>query len=419
MRRTFLILTVLIALQPLAGQMQQEVERIASEYDLAGLSVVALCDGVIAGEWYTGLRDVKRELPVNRETKYRIASISKLVLTTAMLTLCDEGLLDLDADAGDYLGFRLRNPAHPDEPITVRMLLLHTGSIHEGEGYNAFLMATYNHVSDPPSFSELLTPGGEYHTEDMWLDNAPGEYYSYCNANYGLAGTIIERVTGEQFEEFMQQRLLRPLGISASYIPEGVEDIENLAAIYQKREGVWRAQADEFGGVMSEPRDFSGYITGHNGAVFSPQGGLRISAAGLARVMVLHMNEGTYEGRPIVSAESIRLMHTAEWKDNDETGDREGYSSGGRGVGTAILPYPLPGELLPEDAHIVGHSGSAYGLISGFYLDPAKRYGFIYITNGVGTRLINGESEIFYTFQEALIKALRDNDVLSCTKKPR
>ncbi|MEZ4997046.1 MAG: serine hydrolase domain-containing protein [Bacteroidales bacterium] len=167
MKKTILVMILAISLQSLSGQMQQEVERIARDYKLMGLSVVAVCDGRIAGEWYTGLRDLERNLPVNENTKYRIASISKLVMTTAMMKLCDEKRLDLDEDAGTYLGFPLRNPAHPDRPVTVRMLLLHTSSINEGTGYDSFLMDTYNNVSSPPSFSELLVPGGRYFTENM------------------------------------------------------------------------------------------------------------------------------------------------------------------------------------------------------------------------------------------------------------
>ena len=219
--------------QALNGQLQEAVEKIRSDYNLMGISVATVCDGKITGTFHAGLRDYERNLPVDENTRYRIASISKLVMTTAMMKLYDRKLLKLDEDVSTYLGFRLRNPAHPDKPITVRMLLLHTGSINEGSGYDSFLMATYNNVSNPPSFSELLLPEGKYYSEDMWRKEAPGEYYSYCNANFGLAGTIIERITGQRFEDYMQQTLFVPLGISGSYIPEGVTDINNLAVIYR------------------------------------------------------------------------------------------------------------------------------------------------------------------------------------------
>ncbi len=220
-------------------------------------------------------------------------------------------------------------------------------------------MATYNNVSNPPSFSELLVPGGKYYTEDMWRKEAPGEYYTYCNANFGLAGTIIERVTGQRFEDYMQQTLFIPLGISASYIPEGVTDINNLAVIYRGEEGKWVSQTDDFKGVMTAPRDFSGYVTGTNAAVFSPQGGLRISAAELAKIMILHINKGKYDGRRIISAKSIRLMHKPQWTYNGSNGDAEGGRPGSRGLSVHILPPLLPGDPLPQGSHMMGHTGSA------------------------------------------------------------
>jgi len=126
------------------GQMQQAVEKIRSDFNLTGLSVATVCDGKLTGTYHAGLRDIERNLPVTDDTKYRIASISKFVMTTAMMKLADSRKLDLDEDVSTYLGFLLRNPAHPDHPITVRMLLLHTSSINEGRGYDNFLMATYN-----------------------------------------------------------------------------------------------------------------------------------------------------------------------------------------------------------------------------------------------------------------------------------
>ncbi len=419
MKKTVLIMALIMALRPVAGQMQQAVERITTEYNLMGLSVVAVCDGKIAGEWYAGQRDLDRNLPVNENTKYRIASISKFVMTTAMMKLYDQKRLDLDRDVSDYLGFTLRNPNYPDTPITVRMLLLHSGSVNEGAGYDRFLMATYNNVGNPPSFSELLVPGGKYYTEDMWRKEGPGEYYTYCNANFGLAGTIIEKITGQRFEEYMQQSLFIPLGITGSYIAEGITDINNLAVIYGREDGKWTPGTDDYKGVMSSPRDFSGYVTGTNGAVFSPQGGLRISAAELARVMLLHMNNGKYNGERIVSKKSIKMMHKAQFICTGTNCDDEGVRAGNRGLSVQILPEPAAGSILPKGSRFLGHSGSAYGLQSDFYFDPRGKYGFIFITNGIADGPKAGPSGSFYTFEEALINALKENNLLPCKKSKK
>jgi len=415
MKKVFLVFVIAGMVQTMQGQMQEAVEKIRDDFNLMGLSVATVCNGKITGTYHAGLRDFERNLPVNENTKYRIASISKLVMTTAMMKLCDRKLLDLDEDVSTYLGFRLRNPAHPDIPITVRMLLLHTGSINEGSGYDRFLMeGTYNNVSNPPSFSELLMPGGKYFTEDMWCKEAPGEYFTYCNANFGLAGTIIERITGQRFEDYMQQTLFVPLGISGSYIPEGVTDINNLAAIYRGEDGKWVPQTDNYKGVMSAPRDFSGYVTGTNATVFSPQGGLRISAAELARIMVLHLNKGKYDGKRIISAKSIRLMHKPQWIYNGSNGDMEDERPGNRGLSVKILPDPAPDNSLPDGVRMMGHTGSAYGLISNFFFDPGKKFGYVYMMNGSFSAPKLGPPALFYDFEEALLKALAENSAMTC-----
>lgn len=414
MKKVLLVMVIAGMVQTMQGQMQEAVEKIRSDYNLMGISVATVCDGKITGTYHAGLRDLERNLPVNADTKYRIASISKFVMTTAMMQLCDRKLLDLDEDVSNYLGFRLRNPAHPDKPITVRMLLTHTGSINEGSGYDGFLMASYNNVSNPPSFSELLVPEGKYYTADMWRKEAPGEYYTYCNANFGLAGTIIERITGRRFEDYMQQTLFIPLGITGSYIPEGVTDINNLAVIYRGEEGKWVPQTDNFKGIMSAPRDFSGYVTGTNAAVFSPQGGLRISAAELARVMILHLNKGKYDGKRIISAKSIRLMHKPQWIYNGTNGDSESGRPGSRGLSVHILPDLLPGDPLPSGSHMMGHTGSAYGLNSAFFFDPKGKYGFVVMMNGSLDGPARDSSAIFYKFEEVLLKALTENSAMPC-----
>jgi CubicO group peptidase (beta-lactamase class C family) len=416
MKKTVLAMALVCALQTLNGQMQQAVNDIREKYDLMGLSVVTVCDGKISGSFHAGLRDYERRLPVNDSTMFRIASISKLVMTTGLMKLYDRKLFRLDDDVSKYLGFTLRNPNHPDRPITIRMLLSHTSSINEGSGYDGFLTATYNNVSKPPDFSQLLTPGGAFYTEDMWRKEPPGEYFTYCNANFGLAGTLIEKISGQNFDRFMQDNIFIPLGITGSYIAEGVTDINNLAAIYRNEDGKWAPQTDNFKGNLSAPRDFSGYKTGTNAAVFSPQGGLRISAVELARVMILHLNKGTYEGKRIISKKSIRLMHTPQWTFNGSNGDVEDGRKTSWGLSVSILDEASSTELFNGGSTLMGHGGDAYGLISKFYFDSDSRSGLILITNGIFNPLTRGSHSAFYDFEEAVFSAARENSLVHCGK---
>jgi CubicO group peptidase (beta-lactamase class C family) len=416
MKKTVMALFFLCSLQAMNGQMQQAVDDIRNKYDLMGLSVVTVCDGKISGAFHAGLRDYERNLPVNDSTKFRIASISKLVMTTAMMKLYDRKLFKLDDDISKYLGFTLRNPNHPDRPITIRMLLSHTSSINDGSRYEDFLMANYNNVGNPLDFSQLLVPGGLYYTEDMWRKEPPGEYYIYCNANFGLAGTLIEKISGQNFDKFMSENLFIPLGITGSYTVEGVSDINNLAVIYRNEDGKWVPQTDDFKGTLSSPRDFSGYKTGTNAAIFSPQGGLRISATELARVMMLHLNKGTFGGKRIISKKSIKLMHAPQWTFNGSNGEIEGGAERSWGLSVSILSGKTSADLIDGKSMMMGHGGDAYGLISEFYFDPDTRSGLILITNGIFNNMTNGSYSSFYDFEEAIFSAARQNSLFRCGK---
>jgi CubicO group peptidase (beta-lactamase class C family) len=407
MKKTLMAMILLGSLQALNGQMQQAVEDIRNRYDLMGLSVVTVTDGKISGTFHAGLRDYERNLPVDDSTKFRIASISKLVMTTAMMKLYDKKLFKLDDDVSKYLGFTLRNPNHPDRPITIRMLLSHTSSINDGSRYEDFLMANYRNVSNPLDFSQLLLPGGLYYTEDMWRKEPPGEYFIYCNANFGLAGTIIEKISGQNFDTFMRENLFDPLGITGSYTVEGVEDINNLAVIYRNEEGRWTPQTDDLKGTLSSPRDFSGYKTGTNAAIFSPQGGLRISAPELARVMMLHLDNGVYDGKRIVSKKSIKLMHTPQWTWNGSNGDPMVGPEKSWGLSVSIITGTASADLINGKAEMMGHGGDAYGLISKFYFDPDTKSGLILITNGMFNNPAKGSYSVFYDFEEAIFSAAR------------
>jgi CubicO group peptidase (beta-lactamase class C family) len=395
-------------IQTLHCQMQQAVIEIKEKYDLMGLSVVTVTNGEISGSYQSGLRDLDRNLPVNDSTMFRIASISKLVMTTAMMRLYDKKLFSLDDDISRYLGFTLRNPNYPDTPITIRMLLSHTSSINEGGGYDDFLTETYNNVNDPPLFSELLVPGGKYYTEDMWRNEPPGTFFSYCNANFGIAGTVIEQISGQRFDRFIQENLFSPLGITGSYTVEGLKDINNLAVIYRNEDGKWAPQTDDLRGNLTSPCDFSGYKPGTNAAVFSPQGGLRISATELARIMMLHLNKGKYNGQHIVSAKSIKLMQTPQWTFNGSNGDSEDGHKVSWGLSVAILGSIPESDVIPHGIILYGHGGDAYGLKSKFYYDPKSRSGLIIMTNGIFNKLTKSSYPAFYDFEEELISAAKE-----------
>ena len=100
--------------------------------------------------------------PATGDTKYRIASISKLITAAGVWQLIEQGLVDPDADVSSYLGFSLRNPHYPDTPITVKMLMSHTSSIRDGGKPGSYNIPLGHHIS------EFFTEGSAYHMPNCW-----------------------------------------------------------------------------------------------------------------------------------------------------------------------------------------------------------------------------------------------------------
>lgn len=161
---------------------------------MPGVGAPVIKDGRLVYEKTLGSRYIDNEntqnnLPLTRDTKLRIASLSKVFVAAAYMQLSEEGKIDLDADISCYLGFTLRNPNYPDTPITSKMLLSHTSSLRDGEVYT---------IPSKYSLQELFRPDGIFYEGGAHYapyGEAPGEFFCYTNLNYGILGTIIEKVT--------------------------------------------------------------------------------------------------------------------------------------------------------------------------------------------------------------------------------
>ncbi|MDE2430090.1 MAG: serine hydrolase, partial [Burkholderiales bacterium] len=126
---------------------------------LASLSVMAIQGGKITyqqqfGDRYIDQHDPAKNLKADANTLYRVASVSKMVTAIAAMRLVEQGRLNLDADIGNYLGYRVRNPHYPQTAITARMLLSHTSSLRDDAGYN---------FPADVSMQSFLVPGGAHY----------------------------------------------------------------------------------------------------------------------------------------------------------------------------------------------------------------------------------------------------------------
>ena len=336
-----------------------------------------------------GMADVAAGRALTADDPARVASVSKLVTTLGVLRLVEQGKLSLDADASSLLGFALRNPAFPDTPITLRMLLSHTSSLTDDAGYwNVPLGEDIRIITGKP---------------EAWdAKHAPGTWFRYTNLNFPLVAQAMERATGERFDRLMRRLVLFPLDIDAGFNWSGSSDdaIARAVVLYDE---AGKPQKDDLHGrrpgcPVIEARDgscdLSRWQAGVNGTLFSPQGGLRISARGLARLGRMLLNEGELDGVRLLAPASVALLATPVWRHdgaNGVIGEEDEPNRGGffcaYGLATQHLAQgdgkACRDDLFGDGRPRIGHSGNAYGLLSGLWIDRAAGTGVAYFATGV------------------------------------
>ena len=408
--------------QPAWGQ--SAFAEILEEHGLAGMSVVTRCGDAVSIEAHVGLRDIERDLPVNANTTYRMASISKGVVALVVAKLVEDGTLAYDVPLAQYLDSPPVHPGHPDIPLTVHHLLTHTSGIRDGSGYSDFLSASYAGIPDVPTLGSVLDPGGEFHSSNMWGTFAPGEWYQYANLNFGVLATVMEGATGMRFDEIMEAHLFGPFGIDAGYRVQDLDEINDLAVLYRQYNGIWAPQVDQYEGVMPAGPDWSGYLPGTNAVCFSPQGGLRISAEDLT-VLARLWSAGSApaaDGLPLayLSDAALADLTSLQWEHSAIGGGNGNnyyglFNAWARGLHLAASGNG-DDEVIPDVAvsPFIGHPGEAYGLISDAYATPNGSWNFAFCTNGKWDGFSGGPASAYYAVEQDVFAALRE-DLLACT----
>jgi len=247
--------------------------------DIAGAVVAVVKDGQILTERGYGYSDVEKRAPVDPKlTLFRPGSVSKLLTWTAVMQLVEQGKIDLDGDVNRYLDFQI--PARAGKPITMRNLMQHTAGFEE--------QAKGIMSDDPkaPGFEALLK---------QWVPErvfAPGTTPAYSNYGASLAGYIVQRLSGESFDEYIEKHIFAPLDMQHSTFRQPLPT--ELAPLMSK------------GYVLGsdKPHDFEFVGPAPAGALSSP-------GEDMAHFMIAHLQNGEYHGNRILSAETAEMMHNS------------------------------------------------------------------------------------------------------------
>ena len=246
--------------------------------DIAGATVAIVKDGKLLFAKGYGYSDVTNKKPVSPEvTMFRPGSVSKLFTWTAVMQLVELGKLDLDRDVNEYIDYKI--PDAFDKPITVKNLLTHTPGFEE-----QVKDLITNRVETPDLGAYLKThiPGRIF---------PPGTVPAYSNYGAALAGYIVERVSGEPFDQYVQDHIFKPLAMTHSTFDQPLpsELAPNMSNGYKLASD----KAEPFETVTP-----------------APAGSLSSSAIDMAQFMIAHLQNGKYGDAKILNPETAQLMHS-------------------------------------------------------------------------------------------------------------
>ena len=272
-------------------ELKARVREILSRHPAVGLAVGVVRDGALETFYAHGLADIASNIPVTQDTVFRIGSITKTFTAIAVLQLCEQGLVDLDTPANDYLGaYRLVPAKAHFRPATVRHLLTHTAGISEQVPPSGLLRRDYG---ETVKLGGRIPSLAEYYRGGLRLEAEPGTRFRYTDHGPATLGQLVEDVSGQPFHRYLRERVFEPLGMTDTTLLRSEVDPSRLATGYRLgSRGAHAVAQREYvpagaGAIFSTPRDMTGYLAALLGGG-SNQHGSVLRPATLATMFAPH-----------------------------------------------------------------------------------------------------------------------------------
>lgn len=288
---------------------EELVRQIKRQYQAAGIAVAVIDDeGKTVYENFFGYRDVEKKIPMDENTIFGMASVTKSFVALSVMQLCEKGLMDLDDPVSNYIPeFTNKN----QKTVRVRHLLNHSAGfyptariqIKETAAEYGFREEELGDLAFVPELADigvkLVAEQLDAQVPGIGLSGTPGEYMSYCNDGFGLLGEMVRRVSGESsLSSYVKKNILDPLGMDRSgceYLRPRLD--ENSSILYEVQNG-----------VLVGSRDFY-----NSGFVLSGAGAMRSTLADMKKVAGMYLNRGKAligerKNERILSWEGIRTM---------------------------------------------------------------------------------------------------------------
>ena len=318
-----------------------------------------------------GVSDISNDAPYSENTLQNIASVSKTLIGIALLKAQEMGKLNLDDPISKFLTFDVKNPDFPDQAITIRHLATHTSSITDGDiyGEKSYILKSprdsiqsdsiripeeFNPPSDHTSMQvfleSLLSEKGKWYSQEVFLNETPGQLFEYTNLGATLAALVLEAATGEKYSEFTKKHILEPLKMESSgwYFDE--IDFSRHTKLYASK---------------TEQIPFYSLIT-------YPDGGLITSISDLSKYLVELIRGYSGNGTLLTEASYSELYKLQLGDENFEERDAESPYNDEYNFGIFI-------GFSAQD--YVGHTGGDPGVSSFMFFNTKNKIGRILLIN--------------------------------------
>jgi CubicO group peptidase (beta-lactamase class C family) len=355
-------------------QLDEKIEAMMDEGDVPSLAAAIVVNGEIV--WIRGYGEQD-----TLDQMHDIASMTKPFVATAVMQLYEQGLIGLDDDVNQYLPFNVRHPDYPDSPITIHMLLSNRSCLaHNTDQYRAYIMGDelgpwwmgiagleYSEEVGALSYAEFmadyLDPDGAYFQPEVWANCKPGSQFVYSTPGFDLLGYLVEQVSGQPFNDYLQENIFAPLRMTSTTATP-LDHPERMAIPYERYYGVLAKTNVQL--LLSQRRRIGG-------------GGLYSTVADLANFLLAHMNLGEFEGHQLLQPDALALMHEPI---RSSGGD---FMQRAYGHGWAILaeePQQM-WDITFQPRGSQGHGGGYFGYGGAMFMVEEEQgaYGYVLLTN--------------------------------------
>jgi CubicO group peptidase (beta-lactamase class C family) len=335
------------AVHPLdRGEMKARVDQILNRRPAVGFALAVVRDGSLESFYGHGNAEIASDTPITEDTVFRIGSITKTFTAVAVLQLWEQGLIDLDAPANDYLrAYRLVPAKASWRPATVRHLLTHTAGVPEW--IHPSRMVNSGWFGETFPLDERLPTLAEYYRGGLRLAAEPGTIWAYTDHGFATLGQIVEDVSGLPLDRYLREHVFRPLGMDGSDLLRSERVRARLATGYTLGSKGAEAVTDRQG------------VTPAAGSIYS-------TPADMARYVAALVGGGSGEHGSILKPETLSMMFEAHYQPDPRI----------PGMGLAFWRVDLGGHPVVE------HQGVVAGFNSQIFLAPDDGVGVVAFTNG-------------------------------------